>query len=158
MTEGQKRYREYLQSDHWKTPNVARGKKCIACNTKLHLDLHHVVYPSDWYKTTRQHVCWLCRDCHTLFHKTFGVTLDNPDGRCALGLRHDTKKLLRRLRGKPVWKNPDKFGSERPTTGEEIEAKKTLKGGFTRRQLELWGVNWPPVKGWKQEVLRRNSR
>ena len=47
--------------------------------------------------------------------------------------------------------------AERVTTGgtprklvsvEEIEAKRTPRGGFTRPQLKAWGVDWPPTKGW----------
>src|SRR5262245_54521598 len=33
-----------------------------------------------------------------------------------------------------------------------IEAKKTTRGGWTRKQLEEWSVSWPPRKGWKAQV------
>lgn len=36
---------------------------------------------------------------------------------------------------------------------EEIEAAKTANGGWTREQLEKWGVSWPPTKGWKQRLI-----
>lgn len=32
----------------------------------------------------------------------------------------------------------------------EIEAGKSPKGGFTRKQLAKWGVPWPPPKGWRR--------
>jgi len=35
---------------------------------------------------------------------------------------------------------------------EEIEAAKTPKGGFTRKQLAVWGVAWPPPYGWAREL------
>ena len=38
-------------------------------------------------------------------------------------------------------------------TPEEIEAGQTEKGGFTRAQLEEWGVPWPPPKGWKEALI-----
>lgn len=38
-------------------------------------------------------------------------------------------------------------------TAEEIEAGKSPKGGFTRDQLEKWGVPWPPPKGWKRKLM-----
>lgn len=38
-------------------------------------------------------------------------------------------------------------------TLEQIEAGKTAKGGFTRKQLVAWGVSWPPPKGWKKALL-----
>lgn len=31
---------------------------------------------------------------------------------------------------------------------EEIEKRRTEKGGFTRAQLAEWGVPWPPPSGW----------
>ena len=38
-------------------------------------------------------------------------------------------------------------------TREEIEAGKTEKGGFTRKQLEAWGVPYPPPKGWMEALM-----
>jgi hypothetical protein len=35
----------------------------------------------------------------------------------------------------------------------EIEARRTSRGGFTRETLEIWGVPWPPPKGWKEELV-----
>lgn len=46
-------------------------------------------------------------------------------------------------------------GSElRMPTREEIEAGKTKAGGYTRKQLEQWGVPWPPPAGWRRRLLR----
>lgn len=36
---------------------------------------------------------------------------------------------------------------------EEIEAQRTLKGGWTRETLGEWGVPWPPPSGWKRAIL-----
>jgi hypothetical protein len=33
-------------------------------------------------------------------------------------------------------------------TREEIMAKKTPAGGWTKETLAQWGVSWPPPKGW----------
>lgn len=38
-------------------------------------------------------------------------------------------------------------------TEAEIEAGRSPKGGFSRLQLEQWGVPWPPPKGWKKALL-----
>lgn len=38
-------------------------------------------------------------------------------------------------------------------TKEQIEAGKTEKGGFTRKQLEAWGVPYPPPKGWQEALM-----
>jgi HNH endonuclease len=36
---------------------------------------------------------------------------------------------------------------------DEILAKRTAKGGFTRATLAEWGVAWPPPKGWMARLL-----
>ena len=36
-----------------------------------------------------------------------------------------------------------------------IEAWRTARGGFTKRQLAVWGVSWPPPRGWKRRLVRR---
>lgn len=38
-------------------------------------------------------------------------------------------------------------------TRDELEKARTANGGYSRRQLEEWGVPWPPPKGWKQVLL-----
>ena len=38
-------------------------------------------------------------------------------------------------------------------TREEIDAARTPKGGWTRAQLEAWGVPWPPPKGWLRALV-----
>jgi len=37
-------------------------------------------------------------------------------------------------------------------TREQIEAGRTPRGGWSRRQLAEWGVSWPPPHGWKQTL------
>lgn len=39
-------------------------------------------------------------------------------------------------------------------TEEQIEAGKSPKGGWTKKQLASWGVQWPPPKGWREKLLR----
>ena len=34
-------------------------------------------------------------------------------------------------------------------TEDEIMARRTKNGGWTRETLAEWGVPWPPPKGWK---------
>lgn len=36
-------------------------------------------------------------------------------------------------------------------TAKQIEAART-GSGWTRKQLEEWGVPWPPPKGWRKEL------
>lgn len=33
-----------------------------------------------------------------------------------------------------------------------IEQYMTKNGGWTKKQLELIGVSWPPIKGWKTSL------
>ncbi|TAK94385.1 hypothetical protein EPO05_06425 [Patescibacteria group bacterium] len=37
-------------------------------------------------------------------------------------------------------------------TKQDIEDKKTIRGGWTKKQLSQWGIPWPPPKGWKQKL------
>ena len=37
---------------------------------------------------------------------------------------------------------------------EEVEAARSPKGGFTRAQLAVWGVAWPPAKGWLSALTK----
>ncbi len=39
-------------------------------------------------------------------------------------------------------------------TKEEIERYLTPAGGYLRKDIEAMGVNWPPMKGWKDRLLR----
>lgn len=38
-------------------------------------------------------------------------------------------------------------------TSSFIDKNKTKNGGWTKRQLEILGVSWPPQKGWKSKTL-----
>ena len=38
-------------------------------------------------------------------------------------------------------------------TSEFIEAGRSTAGGYSKKQLALIGVDWPPVKGWKRSVI-----
>jgi hypothetical protein len=40
-------------------------------------------------------------------------------------------------------------------TEKEIDAAKTPAGGWTREQLEKWGVSWPPPKGWRKSLIKK---
>jgi hypothetical protein len=57
---------------------------------------------------------------------------------------------------------PDLFGghcggSIRSPTAAEIEAAKTPRGGWTRKQLAQWGVAWPPRRGWKRRLIAQSG-
>ncbi len=42
-------------------------------------------------------------------------------------------------------------------TDEEIEAARTIRGGWTRDQLAAWGVSWPPPGGWREQLRRTRA-
>ena len=35
---------------------------------------------------------------------------------------------------------------------QEIESRRTGNGGWTRYDLQEWGIQWPPREGWKDEL------
>jgi len=41
-------------------------------------------------------------------------------------------------------------------TEEMIRAAASSKGGWTKRQLEILGVSWPPKRGWLRSVIGRD--
>lgn len=40
-------------------------------------------------------------------------------------------------------------------TEDILSAARSAAGGWSKRQLELLGVGWPPAEGWKPSVLGR---
>lgn len=38
---------------------------------------------------------------------------------------------------------------------EDIAAARTPAGGWTRAQLDQWGVPWPPPKGWRRYLVEQ---
>jgi hypothetical protein len=57
---------------------------------------------------------------------------------------------------------PDLFdghcgGFIRAPTAAEIEAAKTPRGAWTRKQLAQWGVPWPPRRGWQRRLIAQSE-
>lgn len=42
-------------------------------------------------------------------------------------------------------------------TAEEIEAARSPSGGWSAATLASWGVPWPPPKGWRQRLLKKED-
>lgn len=40
-------------------------------------------------------------------------------------------------------------------TNDLIESGKSAAGGYSKAQLALLGVAWPPISGWKRQVIGR---
>lgn len=41
-----------------------------------------------------------------------------------------------------------------PMTATEIDATRSERGGWNKASLAAMGVNWPPLRGWRQKLLR----
>ena len=37
----------------------------------------------------------------------------------------------------------------------DIKKAQTKNGGWTKATLAMWGVSWPPPKGWRRELEER---
>ena len=42
--------------------------------------------------------------------------------------------------------------AEKRVTLEEVLAARTPRGGWTKKQLAEWGVDWPPTTGWVKRL------
>lgn len=43
-------------------------------------------------------------------------------------------------------------------TKNHIEMAKSARGGFSKRQLALLGVSWPPKRGWKKKIIGKTIK
>ena len=72
MTEKQKKYRKYLNSDKWKDKRkeilLLRGYKCEKCDSKKKLHVHHLTY-DNIFNEKNEDLQLLCAECHLLEHK-----------------------------------------------------------------------------------------
>jgi hypothetical protein len=60
---------------------------------------------------------------------------------------HATERLKEQLAGSPLPHDPVRI------TPELIEAGKSNRGGWSKAQLTILGVAWPPAAGWKARVI-----
>jgi hypothetical protein len=38
-------------------------------------------------------------------------------------------------------------------TKDYLNTHKTARGGFTRKQFQILGINWQPKKGWERQII-----
>jgi hypothetical protein len=41
-------------------------------------------------------------------------------------------------------------------TAAEIEAAKSVRGGWNKETLAKWGIEWPPKRGWRKRLIASN--
>ena len=72
MTEAQKRYQAYLESDHWRLLRAAAfrkvGRKCSRCPATCRLQIHHIRYRWPWTSATTEDLIVLSRASHEKEH------------------------------------------------------------------------------------------
>jgi hypothetical protein len=44
---------------------------------------------------------------------------------------------------------------EKPISKKEIAEAMTPNGGWTRKTLAGWGIDWPPPRGWRKKLEDR---
>ena len=69
-------------------------------------------------------------------------------------LRPDDGRSVPRTQPTTIGRNKDYRMNE---TAKKIEAAMTGSGGWTRATLASWGVRWPPPKGWKADLIKRDA-
>jgi len=73
LTESQKAYYAYLETDTWKAKRqlaIERdGGACRLCNSFLKLRVHHRHYPRVYGEEPLTDLITLCDACHSKFHK-----------------------------------------------------------------------------------------
>lgn len=71
LTEKQRYYRDYLQSNHWKETRARAlqraNYKCEKCSYTEQLQVHHLNYNNLWHEHDED-LLVVCRKCHAKIH------------------------------------------------------------------------------------------
>lgn len=77
ISDEKKNYRSFMSTELWrKTRNkkLSECNYCQKCGDKNHLNIHHKSYKGKLkYFPPMSNLTVLCKTCHELFHKQFGV-------------------------------------------------------------------------------------
>lgn len=132
-------YAEYLSTPHWQELKGAlyakRGKRCMACASKKHVEAHHVTYRSPITACTADDLMPLCGRCHELVHQS-------PIHNEACGLAgNDSRRAhvissLRRFNSAP---------KPKPVDPNRLSKKQRRKLRKKERWLERQAKNGNPV-------------
>lgn len=161
-----------------------RCTKCGGC--RVVLQAHHVTYPKDIELTKISDLVTLCRKCHMGVHgitKDMGLRPKKPtspakdsaaamERRAARAEKRRQRKRERRQRNRankirtklksateapkrPRDILPPNFVAH-PTTIKDIVLSSSARGGWTSKMLRVWGIGWPPRKGWMKRLIKKN--
>lgn len=159
MTEGQKKYREYLKSDDWKKKRAQKlryGATCAVCATRDHLDVHHLTYRR-WFDVKKSDLRVLCRRCHALTHEC----IESGALKYRQGDSNESKWMLTSIAVRKAMARPENRPWSISTGGPFVITKRWIlgfaspRGTWSREQLALLGVEPKPKKGWLSGLLGR---
>jgi hypothetical protein len=156
------KYREYLKSDDWKQKRAAKLRKknrCAICGSRKRLDVHHLNYRR-WTDVQQSDLRVLCRACHETAHRLMN------DGTLVFTTSEHHSKFQRTTNAVRKARGIQRFCSAEPkpaaptrtareshiVTKEWLRKHATIHGAWTRAQLAVLGVAWPPPKGWQRDI------
>lgn len=149
ISDSQVRYREYLNSDYWKTVTKAvkarAGYRCQVCNSEHDLQAHHRRYVNRGQELNHLDdlVC-LCRRCHALFHGKLSEPV------APLPVAKPQRAAVAYVPATPVSVEHEMPPGDGPITltHELVTRTLTERGGRTDATIEALGVEYPLVQGW----------
>jgi 5-methylcytosine-specific restriction endonuclease McrA len=151
-------YYAYLRSPEWadvkrrylasKLPNW-----CYVCADLLvrgTCEFHHRTYQRLGNETLWD-IVPVCRGCHERVHDRMKRKVA---GRAANGLNRPTAWRESKL----LWQATEQEREHRWKHAPAPSPDELARTPHTRRNLERWGVSWPPRKHWQKVLLRKWSR
>lgn len=125
LTEGQKKYREYLKSEHWEKLKEKKKKKqrktCPGCALVRPLQLHHMFYRGAPTNTEPYDLMWLCDGCHKVFHELHGLQVPPEMRKNRMWLKAYTKKVVRaELKRRGMWSHQYSVRPDLTSTGRKV--------------------------------------
>ena len=174
-------YREYLKSDDWQAKRELKRSKhqwrCGICGATDRIDIHHLNY-RNLTDVEMSDLRKMCHRCHILtheLHKAGKIIFKSTSHQSRWTIIKDAVKKELGIYNKNMFRATEESTRAKkkrdarnkltaqelfPTTTvtvlskEEIELKRTAKGGYLRKDLESWGIEWPPPKGWQEKLLK----
>ena len=170
MSNQQQRYHDYLKSEHWSRFKAEKEKvekkECLACQSSLNVQLHHMKYRTPLEDAELDDTCWLCPDCHKSFHEKVGVqfSFDVPyymlrvatvrailtPSRKIFLVKPSKQKHITKAQRKTL--PPPEGGWLKISIAEQDKLR--VGNGFSRATMNKWGVAFPAKKGWRKKLVQ----